>query len=44
MVAIALREVAPVVSLYANAYNAAALRTYEKVGFHRTATFATILF
>ncbi len=44
VVAIALREVAPVVSLYANAYNVSALRTYEKVGFRRTATFATILF
>jgi hypothetical protein len=44
VVEIALREVAPVVSLYANAYNVSALRTYEKVGFHRTATFSTILF
>jgi uncharacterized protein len=44
VVAIALREVAPVVSLYANAYNVAALRTYEKVGFRHTATFSTILF
>jgi predicted GNAT family acetyltransferase len=40
----ALREVAPVVSLYANAYNAAALRVYERVGFKQTATFTTILF
>jgi uncharacterized protein len=44
VVAIALREVAPVVSLYANAFNVSALRTYEKVGFRRTATFSTILF
>jgi uncharacterized protein len=44
VVEIALREVAPVVSLYANAFNSAALRTYEKVGFSRTATFSTILF
>jgi uncharacterized protein len=44
VVEIALREVAPVVSLYANAFNVSALRTYEKVGFHRTATFSTILF
>ena len=40
----ALRDVAPVVSLYANAYNAPALRVYERVGFRRTATFTTILF
>ena len=40
----ALREVAPVVSLYANSYNTSALRVYERVGFERTATFTTILF
>ena len=40
----ALREVAPVVSLYANSYNTPALRVYERVGFERTATFTTILF
>lgn len=44
VVAIALRDVAPVVSLYANGFNVSALRTYEKVGFRRTATFSTILF
>ncbi len=44
VVAIALREVAPVVALYANSYNTSALRTYQKVGFRRTATFSTILF
>jgi predicted GNAT family acetyltransferase len=44
VVELALRDVAPVVSLYANAYNVSALRTYEKVGFRRTATFSTILF
>ena len=44
VVAIALREVAPVVALYANSFNVSALRTYEKVGFRRTATFSTILF
>ena len=44
VVDIALREVAPVVSLYANSYNTSALRTYDKVGFERTATFSTILF
>ncbi len=44
VVALALRDVAPVVSLYANSFNTAALRTYEKVGFRRTDTFSTILF
>lgn len=44
VVDIALREVAPVVSLYANSYNTSALRTYDKVGFERTGTFSTILF
>lgn len=44
VVDLALREIAPVVSLYANSYNAPALRTYEKVGFRQTATFSTILF
>ena len=40
----ALREVAPVVSLYANAYNTGALKVYERVGFRETARFTTILF
>ena len=44
VVTLALREVAPVVSLYANGYNTSALRVYEKVGFRRSATFSTILF
>jgi predicted GNAT family acetyltransferase len=44
VVAHALRDVAPVVSLYANAYNTAALRVYERVGFRQTASFTTILF
>jgi uncharacterized protein len=44
VVALALRDVAPVVALYANAYNTSALRTYDKVGFQRTGTFSTILF
>ena len=35
---------APIVSLYVNDYNEAALRTYEKVGFEQVGTFATILF
>jgi len=38
-----LRDWAPVVTLYANAENAAAHRVYEKVGFVRTNTFATVL-
>ncbi len=40
----ALRDVAPVVSLYANSYNTAALKVYERVGFRETARFTTILF
>jgi len=39
-----LRDLAPVVSLYVNDYNRAARRVYERVGFHRTATFATVMF
>ncbi|GAA1415295.1 N-acetyltransferase GCN5 [Glutamicibacter uratoxydans] len=35
---------APIVSLYVNDYNHAAVRTYEKVGFKQVGTFATILF
>jgi predicted GNAT family acetyltransferase len=32
------------VSLYVNDYNARALSAYERVGFRRVGTFATILF
>ncbi len=39
-----LADVAPVVSLYVNQHNEAARRTYERVGFSTTGTFATILF
>jgi predicted GNAT family acetyltransferase len=39
-----LAEIAPVVSLYVNDYNTAALKTYTRVGFSRVGTFATILF
>jgi predicted GNAT family acetyltransferase len=39
-----LRDLAPVVSLYVNDYNLAARRVYERVGFTRTATFATVMF
>jgi uncharacterized protein len=38
------REIAPVVSLYANIWNEPARRAYERVGFRQTATFATIMF
>jgi GNAT superfamily N-acetyltransferase len=38
------REVAPVVSLYVNHWNAPARRAYEKVGFRETAKFATVMF
>ncbi len=38
-----LRDWAPVVTLYVNADNAAARRVYDKVGFARTNTFATVL-
>ena len=38
------RDVAPVVSLYVNAYNHSARWVYEKVGFVQEDTYATILF
>jgi predicted GNAT family acetyltransferase len=41
---LALRDIAPVVSLYVNAHNVGARRAYERVGFEQTATFATIMF
>jgi uncharacterized protein len=41
---VALREIAPVVSLYVNDHNLAARRAYEKIGFRQTATFTTVLF
>ena len=44
VVDIALREVAPAVSLYVNAHNLAARRAYHRAGFHRTGTFSTIMF
>jgi uncharacterized protein len=37
-------EVAPVVSLYVNGFNHRAVHVYEKVGFTRVGTFATVLF
>jgi uncharacterized protein len=44
VVDLAMRHVAPVVSLYVNAHNEAARRVYERVGFRQTATFTTIMF
>lgn len=44
VVADCLREVAPEVSLYVNAYNAPALATYGRVGLRQVGTFATVLF
>lgn len=38
------RDIAPVVSLYVNAWNVPARRAYERAGFLRTATFATVMF
>ena len=40
----ALREIAPVVSLYVNEHNRAARKAYSAVGFEQTATFSTIMF
>jgi predicted GNAT family acetyltransferase len=37
------QTVAPVVTLYVNDHNTAARRTYERVGFEQTTTFASIL-
>lgn len=39
-----LGRVAPVVSLYVNAYNAPALACYRRVGFRQVGTYATVLF
>lgn len=38
------RHVAPVTTLYVNAFNTRAVRVYERVGFERIGTFATVLF
>lgn len=37
-------DLAPVISLYVNDFNVAARRSYEKVGFRRVGTFASVLF
>lgn len=42
--AAAQRDIAPVVSLYVNGFNVAARRAYERVGFTRVETFASVLF
>lgn len=40
----AQRDIAPVVSLYVNGFNVSARRAYERVGFTRLETFASVLF
>lgn len=40
---VARAEVAPLVSLYVNDYNTAALASYRRVGFREVGTFATVL-
>ena len=40
----ALRDVAPVVTLYVNDYNLAAQATYRRVGFTDRGTFMSVLF
>lgn len=44
VVELARREVAPVVSLYVNDFNEAALRAYLRVGFREVGTFTSVLF
>ncbi len=44
VVAMALAEIAPVVSLYVNDHNEPARRAYARVGFEQTRTFTTIMF
>lgn len=44
VVRLAQTTLAPIVSLYVNDFNAAAWRTYERVGFRQVDTFATVLF
>lgn len=41
---IAMRELAPVVTLYVNDFNEPALATYRRVGFRQTGTFMSVLF
>jgi predicted GNAT family acetyltransferase len=44
VVALALHDIAPVVSLYVNEHNVPARRAYERAGFEQTGTFSTIMF
>ncbi len=44
LVTMALRSVAPVISLYVNDFNAPARAAYRRVGFAETGTFASVLF
>ena len=44
VVALALRDIAPVVSLYVNDHNLPARRAYARAGFEQTGTFSTIMF
>jgi predicted GNAT family acetyltransferase len=44
VVDIALREIAPTITLYVNAHNLPARRAYERVGFSQQGTFSTIMF
>ncbi len=44
VVGASLQEVAPLVSLYVNSYNAPALAAYRKVGFRQVGDYATVLF
>jgi predicted GNAT family acetyltransferase len=44
VVQMALRDIAPVVSLYVNAHNTPARRAYARVGFEQSELFSTIMF
>lgn len=44
VVGAALRRFAPTISLYVNGFNVPARRLYERLGFRRVGTFATVLF
>lgn len=44
VVALARASVAPIVTLYVNAYNTPARRAYERVGFRQVGTYTSVLF